>query len=301
MSAASLLARVRGALTKLRWGTRVVGVLPASIGLFRLAGMYARRRPQAVVQLKSGPVLGFAFPRQLVPALVVFGDYIDPEFDFLRCVSKPDWIVLDVGAAIGQFSIFAATLPAARVYAFEPSGDNIATLEANIARNGAADRIIVKQMALSNIDAEMTFPTLSNPFLSRLDRTSAAVSGETVPVRTLAHALAEIGVPHVDCLKLNVAGFESEVIEGGLDFLAGQGADVLVILISESSVPWYVKIADLGYRFFFFHPRELRLYEINDLANTEDLDRPWPARHVIAVSETGISRGLLQDLQVVSN
>lgn len=292
--------RARKALDKLLWGIKAVGLFPALSGLIRLAWMHLRRKPQAVVRLRSGPVLGFAYPRQVVPALVVFGDYIDPEFDFLRRVSTPDWIVLDIGAAIGQFSVFAARLPTSHVYAFEPSGDNIRTLEKNIQRNGVGDRVTVKKMALSHTDAEMTFPTLNNPYLSRLDHATGAVGGETVPVRTLTHAIGDLGVDHVHCLKLNVAGFESEVIDGAEEFLARQGADVLVILISEGALPWFPKIAALGYRFFYFHPKQNRLHEVTDFDSSAIRVRPWPARHIIAVSGHGIERGILQNVGVMS-
>lgn len=294
------VSRAQTARAKMLWGMRVVGVIPAISGLLRLTWMNVRRRPEAVVHLASGPILGFEFPRQVVPALVVFGDYIDPEFDFLRLVARPDWIVLDIGAAIGQFSVFAARLPVSHIYAFEPSSDNINTLDKNLERNGIVDKVSVLKVALSHTDAEMTFPTLRNPYLSRLDHASGAVGGERVPVRTLTRMVRELGLEHVHCLKLNVAGFESEVIQGGKDFLARLGADVLVILISDGSLPWYHKIGALGYRFFFFHPKENRLYEVVDFDSSALRVRPWPARHIIAVSESGIGRGVLQNLEIVT-
>lgn len=293
-----MLNRARRAAAKLRWGVKVVGPVAAARGLFRLAGLLVRRPAEGIVRLKSGPVLGFSHPRQMVPALVAFGDYIDPEMAFLRRISRPDWIVLDVGAAIGQFSVFAAMLPTAHVYAFEPSSDNIATLRSNLRRNRVADHVTVAQMALSDSDSETMFPTLENPFLSRLDRLDESVSGELVAVRTLSRTVAALGLEHVACLKINVAGFEAEVLEGSAAFLARQGADVLVILISEGSAPWFSKIAALGYRFFYFHPPRNTLYEVEDLDDVSH-ERPWPARHLIGVSGHGIERGLLDQVEVV--
>ncbi len=105
-----MVASARNAFTKLRWGIRVVGVVPTVVGVGRLIAARLRAGPLVVIRLKSGSELQMSYPRQLVPALVVFGDYIDPEFDFLRRVARSDWIVVDVGAAIGQFSVFAARL-----------------------------------------------------------------------------------------------------------------------------------------------------------------------------------------------
>jgi FkbM family methyltransferase len=291
--------RLRKAFAKVIWGVKVVGPRSALAGVLRLATLKVRRPTEAVVRLGSGPVLGFAYPRQLVPALVVFGDYIDPEFDFLRRVSRPDWVVLDIGAAIGQFSVFAAMLPTAQVHAFEPSRDNIRTLEGNLRRNHVVDAVTIHQQAVSHSDAQMTFPTLPNPYLSRLDRLDQSVGGESVPVRTLTGTVSALGLEQVGCLKINVAGFESEVLEGAQAFLSHQGADVLVILISEGSAPWFPKIAALGYRFFFFHPPRNTLFEVGDLDDLLAHERPWPARHLIGVSGPGIERGLLDEVEVI--
>jgi FkbM family methyltransferase len=294
------LDRTRKAIAKLSWGVGVVGPRATVTGLVRLASLRLRRPAQTVVRLRSGPALGFAYPRELVPALVVFGDYIDPEMDFLRRVSRPDWVVVDVGAAIGQFTVFAALLPVDRVHAFEPSGDTLCTLEANLRRNHVTDRVTVHQVALSDREAEMTFSTHSNPFLSRLDRVDPSAGGQTVPVRTLTGTIAALGVDRVDCLKINVAGFEAEVLAGAHTFLAGHGADVLVVLLSEGSAPWFPRIAALGYRFFHFHPPRNTLYEVTDLDDVGDHERPWPARHLIGVSGPGIERGLLDGVEVVT-
>jgi FkbM family methyltransferase len=295
------LDRTRRAIAKLSWGAGVVGLRATTTGLVRLAGLQVRRPAQAVVRLRSGPVIGFAYPRQLVPALVVFGDYIDPEMDFLRRVSRPGWVVVDVGAAIGQFTVFAALLPVDRVHAVEPSDDNIRTLEANLRRNRVTERVTVHQLALSDREAEMTFSTHRNPFLSRLDRVDRVVGGQTVPVRTLTGTIASLGVDRVDCLKINVAGFEAEVLAGAHTFLAGHGADVLVVLLSEGSATCFQRIAALGYRFFHFHPPRNRLYEITDLDDVLDHERPWPARHLIGVSGPAIERGLLEGVEVVTS
>lgn len=295
-----MLARVRNAAAKLVWGVRVVGPARTAVGLARLAVLRVRRSPEVVVPLRSGPVLGFTYPSQLVPALVVFGDYIDPEIPFLREVARPDWVVLDVGAAIGQFSVLAAILPVAHVHAFEPSGDNIAALEANLARNRVAERVTVHQVALSDSETETVFATSANPFLSRLDRPGGSGShGETVPVRTLTGTVDGLGVERVGCLKVNVAGFEAAVLAGAEDLLRRQAADVLVILISEGAAAWFPRIAALGYRFFFFHPGTRTLHELERLDDVPGHGRPWPARHLIGVSGPAVARGVLGDLAIV--
>lgn len=54
-----------------------------------------------------------------------------------------DGVVVDVGANIGAVSIWAALHGAAKVYAVEPSSENLERLEAHLALNGVEDRVEV--------------------------------------------------------------------------------------------------------------------------------------------------------------
>ena len=280
---------IRAGVAKLLWGARAVGWAATVFGSFRLFRLWLVRPPTVEVRLRnSGTVLGFAYPAQLVPALVVFGDLIDPEYAFLAAVARPNWTFLDVGAAIGQFTVFAAFSKGGRVHAFEPASENLATLRSNVARNGISDRVTIHQMALSNCTGEAEFATASNPFMSRLDQTGPT-AGQRVVVDTLTNVVEKLGIDHVSVLKINVAGFEPEVIEGAMPILAEERVDILVLLIGRPSYRAYRDLSDLGYRFFFFHPRLRRLLEISSI-DDEGLivNRPWPARHVLAIRAKAI-------------
>lgn len=288
------------AVGKLLWGARIVGAPATATGVLRLAALRLRRPERSRVRLRSGATLDFAVPSQVAPALVLFRELIDPEFAFLTAVSRPDWVVLDVGAAIGQFSVFAARLPVAAVHAFEPSPANLDSLTRNLELNGIADRVHVHRLALGDHDGEATFATAGNTYLSGLADASdvGRLQTVTVPVRRLADVVAEIGLAHVDVLKLNVAGYEPGVLAGAEPWLAAGGADVLVLLIGDESVPWYERCVEWGYHFFFYHPGERRLLPVTSF-DAHTLRHPaWPARHLIALHGDAIARGLLAGVAV---
>lgn len=300
---ASLVASSRSYAHKLGWGMRSVGIPATLKGGVRSALLHLRRPRQSQVQLASGPVLEFDYPSQVPTALLIFGDLIDPEFAFLRRVARPGWIVADIGAAIGQFTLFAGTLPVACVHAFEPSGANIRTLQRNIARNRLADRVQVHQMALGEAEYEAVFQTTHHTWVSHLTQTAGQPDPgertERVQVRPLADELERLGVEHLAVLKINVAGFEAAVLAGAEPLLKRGGADILVLLLGLASLPEYARLADWGYRFFYFHPREKALYEVIAFDAASVLDhRPWPARHIIAIHNSALARQVIGDLVI---
>jgi FkbM family methyltransferase len=292
-SASRWATRASVGLDKARWGARTVGWGGVAAGAIRLAALALRRPERVLVQLRDFDMsLGFAYPSQLVPALVVFRSLIDPEYPFLAAVARPGWTFLDVGAAIGQFTVFAAAAAGGRVHAFEPSAANLATLRANVAQNGVGERVSIHRLALSNRAGEAEFSTAPNAFMSRLDAASP-LPAERVPVEPLADAAARLGIDRVSVLKVNVAGFEPQVLEGARPLLARGGADVLVLLLGRQSYDSYRELAALGYRFFFFHPGERRLHEVERFDDeTLVRSRPWPARHLLGIWAESVDKVL---------
>jgi FkbM family methyltransferase len=245
------------------------------------------------MRLKSGAILEFDYPGQFPPTLVMFGDFIDPEFPFLRLVAKPHWQVVDVGAAIGQFSMFAAVcLPQARVEAFEPSRVNTETLQRNIERNGVERRVVVHQMALSNRKETARFATAPKTWMSQLlaPGSSDDADSELVAVDTLDAVAEAMALDHIHLLKINVAGFEPQVLEGAMETLRAGRVDVMVLLLGLASLPLYAAIAELGYRFFYYHPRQRCLFEVTQFDEDSVLaHRPWPARHILAIRSAAVA------------
>jgi FkbM family methyltransferase len=284
---------------KLVWGARTVGTGRAVVGVARLLSLKLQRPQRASVVLASGAIMDFAVPSQVAPALVLFRDLIDPEFAFLTRVVDPGWVVLDVGAAIGQFSVFAARLPVRQVHAFEPSPENVSSLRRNLELNDVTERVRVHQLALSDHAGEALFVTSHNTYLSGLQSADAEVDHAVpVPVQTLDETVRDLGLDRVDVLKLNVAGHEADVLAGAQELLRRGGADILVMLIGDRSIPWYERCSAWGYSFFFYHPKRGILLPVDEL-DPQSLRHPaWPARHLIGVHRDAIARGVLGPVEV---
>lgn len=135
----------------------------------------------------------------------ILGDY-EPNPGFLI---HPGQTVLDVGANIGDFAIYAAS-KGARVFAFEPEPRNIKRMGENIKLNNLEHRIKILPYALSSQSGEVV-----------LNVSSVSPGGHTVgegdktikvPAISLVDFLKQENIRQVDILKIDIEGGEYEVI-----------------------------------------------------------------------------------------
>src|SRR5258705_4265292 len=172
---------------------------------------------------------------------------LDRERNFLRQVeSHQVSVVLDVGANSGQF---ASGLRAAgfegRIVSFEPTSAAFSQLE----RSAAADpRWECRRCALGDSDGTITINVAGNagesssvlPMLkSHQDAYPPAnyVGTEQVPIHRLDALAPEILRPtDVDFLKLDVQGFEKEVLAGSNETVKDRCVCLLLVL---SCLPLY--------------------------------------------------------------
>jgi len=172
--------------------------------------------------------------------------------------------VWDIGAHIGYHSLAFASLvgPSGHVVAFEPNPYNIDRLCKNLQRNPQlAERIILKNCALSNVDGEASFL-----FSSEVDdgrSTGSHLEKALVPEnpeayrsfkRTNIAALKADTImrdkltPLPSIVKLDVEGAEQLVFEGAVVLLSTQ-KPLLFIEVHNITMMFYVQkiLNSLGY------------------------------------------------------
>jgi FkbM family methyltransferase len=138
-----------------------------------------------------------------------------------RGAIDPVTVVLDVGAAYGDKTLtFLRVFPESSVHCFEPQSASRARLVKRIAR--WKDRVVVHEYGLFNENRTVDLRLYSYPDASSLlpipqymrDEGKGEVGTETIRVRRLDDCLAELSVPKIDLLKVDVEGVEREVLEG---------------------------------------------------------------------------------------
>ena len=132
----------------------------------------------------------------------------------------PGSVVVDIGAQIGCFSVWAAQ-QGARVLAFEPYPPNFAALERNMRLNGLTD-VRLFQVAVSDKREirEMYLPenaTHSGRYSLHVGRRTDSIH---VPCFSLGDVIQENRLDRIDLLKIDCQGSEYEIIYGA-------GADAL--------------------------------------------------------------------------
>ena len=131
-------------------------------------------------------------------------------------------IAIDAGAAVGMFSIpLLKRFPDLVVFSFEPSFPQRVLLKRNLRRNAVAKRAEIIPICLWAEAATVSFRT--HGYLSGIKGVTSVpgmfLAKEKVPACTLDSWWEESGKPHVNLLKMDIEGSETEAIAGAQGML----------------------------------------------------------------------------------
>lgn len=149
------------------------------------------------------------------------------EMRFMMLALRPGDLLVDVGANVGLHTVLAGAC-GAEVVALEPLPAARAMLERNVTRNGFTGRITVLAAGAAATRGELTFtdgPSCLNHVVG--DGEAPAVPVRKVPVVPLDDVVPA-GRPVV-MLKIDVEGFEAEVLRGATRLLADPALHAVVV------------------------------------------------------------------------
>lgn len=138
-------------------------------------------------------------------------------------------VLWDVGSNVGVYSIFAALVRRARVFAFEPGAANYWILNSNIKVNALEDRIQAMCAALSDQTKLDTLHMRSTGAGQTLNQTKRPVDDhgksftpsfrQSVFLVTADDLIARFGVVPPTAMKIDVDGAELDVLAGASGLL----------------------------------------------------------------------------------
>jgi FkbM family methyltransferase len=145
------------------------------------------------------------------------------DFDVIRTAvhaCEPGLTAVDVGANLGLFSLILAQVGCARVHAFEPIPQTYSRLLVNLERNPELGRkIVANQLALGaragtfDFAVSFTSPGQNKMALSCLpgSRSDRRIACNVI---TLDSYFTSVPVPTALVIKIDVEGFETDVLRG---------------------------------------------------------------------------------------
>lgn len=217
--------------------------MPLPVRLFRL--LFQRLRPRGYMRL--GSCLSVLFPSmrrvefpleegirlwlnlRLINHQQLFLDGAagaDPaERDALRLLVQPGDVVIDVGANLGLYSVFMASLVREHglVLAYEPDATDLLT--------NAAEwpQILLRPFAASDRNGWVSFRRVRSTALSYLVRDQEKRAADSwVRAVTLDLETARLGIKSVSVLKIDVEGAEDQVLRGSSELLTCDAPPVLL-------------------------------------------------------------------------
>lgn len=177
------------------------------------------------IQTSTGPLTLLHAADDYIPTKVARdGCYYELQFlQALEHFHQPDSLIVDIGANIGNHTVYFSRTVGARVAAFEPEPHNVLCLEVNARLNEVRDRVTIHRCALGAAAGEVSltmsidsnYGSFSAVGPQRPDAAGIAAEASRVPVRRLDQVLDAHHPNHaVSLMKIDVEGMELDVLKG---------------------------------------------------------------------------------------
>jgi FkbM family methyltransferase len=173
---------------------------------------------------------------------------------FLLHMLRPDDLFIDIGANIGSYTVLASAVCDARSISVEPDPGTMGFLKRNVEANRIGQSVQLIQAALGAASGSVRF-TVGQDTTNRVAG-EADENTRDVEVRTLDEILKR---QKPVLIKMDVEGYEPEVIAGGLATL--DKPSLLAVITETADVRVCAALEGAGFQRAYYQPfqRDLSL------------------------------------------
>lgn len=195
-------------------------------------------------------------------------EYNDMAF-LIHLLRKEDCFA-DIGANIGSYTILASAHVGAKTFSFEPIPSTFSQLVQNIYINQIQEKVTAYNIALGSSKGSVGFNTNSYNVLNHVAMENEQINIK-VPVELLDDILINKDIPLL--LKIDVEGFETEVIKGALQTLQQKQLKAIIIELNGSGSRYGYKeqdihntLSDLNFKPFNYNPKKRVLTSVESFS-----------------------------------
>ncbi len=187
-------------------------IITIMVGIRNLSAVLAiaARRGPVLLEMADGSRY---WVKTFMDVWIIKETVLDRDYERYGTALQDDWVIVDIGAAAGDFTVFAARrVPRGRVIAYEPAPDSAAMLRQNVAVNGLSN-VEIHQVAVGAQEGDVILDT-SGGVAVKYRTAGAPASGERLTVHSvpLARVLEELPDGRCEFLKIDAEGAEYDIL-----------------------------------------------------------------------------------------
>jgi FkbM family methyltransferase len=200
-----------------------------------LAGPFVGRSLVRIPDRFGNQVWCPSLKEPIAVALFADGAYEPDTIDRIVSSLPPEGAYLDVGANVGTLALAVAALrPDARIVCVEGLPEIAALLRRNVEDNRRSNVVVVEALAGADDDVEVPFYAApSTSFGMGSIGPQFGVQPVRLRQRRLDSVLDELGIGHVDVVKVDIEGAEVQALRGLMRRLAGDRPPVVIFEFAD--------------------------------------------------------------------
>ena len=183
------------------------------------------------------------------------------EFQLIEHYVEKNDVLFDIGTNMGFYTVWMSRFinQNGKIHCFEPDKLNYSRLQANISLNKIKSLIKTNRYAVSDFNGWLKF-TEDRDGENHISNNALE---STVEVQSIAlDTYLEIqGIQHIAYMKIDVEGFELQVLKGAREILENKKVDIIQLEINQQLNNAGTKVSDLlfflknyGYNLYSYEP-----------------------------------------------